>query len=509
MMTSLYTQSTTAAASRAFAPEICYQAMKAHDARFDGRFFVGVASTKIYCRPICRVKLPLFKNCSFHASAAAAESAGFRPCLKCRPELAPGFAMSEASTTLARTAARMIENSVAGVGKIDDDVSAIAARIGVTDRHLRRIFQSEFGVSPVQYMQTQRLLLAKRLLTDTKLAVADVAFASGFSSVRRMNALFAERYGFAPTRLRKETGNESQSASFFTFNLAYRPPFDWDWMLSFFEKRAIPGVEAVREGVYRRVLRIAREDEVPITSWLQIKHAAARHSLEVMLAPAFAPVIASVLAHVKRVFDLHCDPTEISLALGKCAKNSPGLRLPGAFDGFELAVRAVLGQQVTVKAARTLATRFVATHGEMIAFDHTTPFNDLSFAFPSAAKVATLTQDDIAKLGIVSARANAIIAIAQKIARGELDLSPNASLEKTSAALQSIKGIGPWTAQYIAMRALSWPDAFPPQDVAILNALNLPNTAQGQREADAMAEAWRPWRSYAVMHLWKSLETPQ
>jgi AraC family transcriptional regulator, regulatory protein of adaptative response / DNA-3-methyladenine glycosylase II len=506
MLSSLYNETAIKKSSADFTPEACYQAMKAHDARFDGRFFVGVSSTKIYCRPICRVKLPLFKNCSFHPSAAAAESAGFRPCLKCRPELAPGFAASEASTKLARTAARMIEDAVAGVGKFNDDVEVIAARVGVTDRHLRRIFQTEFGVAPVQYAQTQRLLLAKRLLTDTKLPVTDVAFASGFSSVRRMNALFSERYGFAPTRLRKVADVVPQNAQFFTFNLSYRPPYDWEWMLSFFGKRAIPGVEAVVDSAYRRILRFERASETAITCWLQVKHAPQKHSVEVTLSPAFAPVIAGVLAHVKRVFDLHADPAEISMSLDKLAMHSPGLRLPGAFDGFELAVRAVLGQQVTVKAARTLATRFVAAHGEAIQFDIAPPFDDLNFAFPTAAKVATLTQDDIAKHGIVSARANAIVAIAKKIVDGELDLSANASLEAASVALQSIKGIGPWTAHYVAMRALSWPDAFPPQDVALLNALDLPNTAKGQREADALAEAWRPWRSYAVMHLWKSLE---
>jgi AraC family transcriptional regulator, regulatory protein of adaptative response / DNA-3-methyladenine glycosylase II len=510
MFSSLYKQSAQTQrenSSHEFVPEVCYQAMKSHDARFDGRFFVGVRTTKIYCRPICRVKTPLLKNCTFHASAAAAESAGFRPCLKCRPELAPGFAASEASATLARTAARLIEDAVSGVGTFDGDLTAIADRVGVTDRHLRRIFHSEYGVSPVQYAQTQRLLLAKRLLTDTALPVADVAFASGFSSVRRMNTLFAVRYGFAPTRLRKEAEVAPHGAKFFTFNLSYRPPYDWDWVLAFFEKRAIPGVEAVVDGAYRRILRFARAGDTEVTCWLQVKHAPQKNSLEVTLSPAFAPVIAGVLAHVKRVFDLHADPVEISAALGTLAKNANGVRLPGAFDGFELAVRAVLGQQVTVKAARTLATRFVAVHGEAIAFDIAPPFDDLHHAFPTAAKVAALTQDDIAKLGIVSARANAIIAIAQKVANGELDLSPNASLEAASESLQSIKGIGPWTAHYIAMRALSWPDAFPPQDVALLNALDLPNTAKGQREADAMAEAWRPWRSYAVMHLWRSLET--
>ena len=497
-----------------FTPTVCYQAMKAHDTRFDGRFFVGVSSTKIYCRPICRVKLPLFKNCSFHASAAAAEAQGFRPCLKCRPELAPGFAASEASSTLARTAARLIEDAVSGIGAIDagDDVTAIADRIGVTDRHLRRIFQTEFGVSPVQYAQTHRLLQAKRLLTDTVLPVADVAFASGFSSVRRMNTLFAERYGFAPTRLRKNVVDANKvgadNAQFFTFNLSYRPPFDWTTLLAFYEKRTIPGVEAVTDGAYRRIFCFTRaSDSKVFTCWLQVKNAAKKNALEVALSPTFAPVISGVLAHVKRVFDLHADPTQISDTLGKLAKHSRGLRLPGAFDGFELAVRAVLGQQVTVKAARTLTTRFVAEFGEPVQFDIAPPFDDLNFAFPTPVRVATLTQDDIARLGIVSARANAIIAIARKVVAGELDLSPNAQMETTSSALQSIKGIGPWTAGYVAMRALSWPDAWPPQDVALLNALDLPNTAKGQREADAIAEKWRPWRSYAVMHLWKSLET--
>jgi AraC family transcriptional regulator, regulatory protein of adaptative response / DNA-3-methyladenine glycosylase II len=489
-----------------FTPTACYQAMKAHDARFDGRFFVGVTSTKVYCRPICRVRIPLLKNCTFHPSAAAAEVAGFRPCLKCRPELAPGFAATEASAKLARAAARMIEDGVAN----ELDLALLAKKVGVTDRHLRRIFSDEFGVSPIQFAQTQRLLLAKRLMTDTTMNVADVAFASGFSSVRRMNTLFAERYGFAPTRLRKVAGDEAvtrtESPKFFTFFLTYRPPYDWAIILTFLEKRAIPNVESVEGDEYRRVLRVRREGHADIVSWIRVRHIAKKCALEVTLAPAFATALPQVLATVKRVFDLHADPFEISDVLGELSKNNKGLRLPGAFDGFELALRAVLGQQVTVKAARTLATRFVATHGEAIAFDDAPPFDDLTFAFPTAEKVAALTQDDIAKLGIVSARANAIIAIAQKVASGELDLSPSAVVEDAIASLQTIKGIGPWTAHYIAMRALSWPDAFPPQDVAILNALKLPNTKAGQREADALAEAWRPWRSYAVMHLWRSLE---
>ncbi|HRE87197.1 MAG: DNA-3-methyladenine glycosylase 2 [Candidatus Accumulibacter phosphatis] len=502
-----------------FTPAACYQAMKAHDTRFDGRFFVGVSSTRIYCRPICRVKLPLFENCSFYISAAAAEAAGYRPCLKCRPELAPGFAASEASAKLAHSAARFIEDAIAGIGgPANGDavhpLSAIAARVGVTDRHLRRIFQTEFGVSPVQYAQTHRLLLAKRLLTDTALPVAEVAFASGFSSVRRMNALFSERYGFAPTRLRNtlaEAGGASaavaENTRFFTFSLAYRAPFDWPALLAFLEQRAIAGVEAVSDGSYRRILRYVRgSDAQAICGWLQVADQAHRNALQVTLSPAFAPVIAAVLSQVKRVFDVHADPWEIGAALGRLAQGASGLRLPGAFDGFELAVRAVLGQQITVAAARTLATRFVAAFAEPIEFEDRPPFTDLHVAFPTASRVATLMPAELTRLGIVAARAHALIALAQKVLAGELDLSPDADLESSCAALQSIEGIGAWTAHYIAMRALSWPDAWPPHDAGLLKALGLPNTASGWRAAEAIAEPWRPWRSYALMHLWNSQE---
>jgi AraC family transcriptional regulator, regulatory protein of adaptative response / DNA-3-methyladenine glycosylase II len=474
----------------------CYQAMKAHDTRFDGRFFVGVSSTHIYCRPICRVRLPMQKNCTFHPSAAAAEAAGFRPCLRCRPELAPGFAATEASAKLARTAARMIEDGVAN----DVDLSSVAQKIGVTDRHLRRIFSEEFGVSPVQYAQTHRLLLAKRLLTDTRLAVAEVAFASGFSSVRRMNTLFAERYGFSPTRLRKE-GKENDApdqTDALTFVLPYRPPYDWARVLAFFEMRAIPGVESVADGAYRRVIRVADAR----IGWLEVSDLPKRNALQLHFSSQLASSTQAVLSRTKQVFDVAADPQEIALALGELATGAHGLRLPGAFDGFELAMRAILGQQVTVKAARTLATRFVDAFGEPVE----TPFAALTRAFPLPAKVATLTRDDIGRLGIVGARAEAMIAIAQAVSSTALVLSGGTEPVQAIEALRAIKGIGPWTAHYIAMRALAWPDAWPPQDVALLNAMNLPNTAKGQREADVMAEAWRPWRSYAVLHTWRKLE---
>ena len=479
-------------------PDACYQALKSHDARFDGHFFVGVATTGVYCRPVCRVRLPKRENCSFHPSAAAAEAAGFRPCLRCRPELAPGFAATEAGAKLARAAARMIEDGVA----TEVDLPTVARRIGVTGRHLRRLFADEFGVSPVRYAQTHRLLLAKRLLTDTHLPVAEVAFASGFSSVRRMNGLFAERYGFSPTRLRKESGEQGASAAIdgLAFALPYRPPYDFGRVLAFFAARAIPGVEAVSGDTYRRTVRVGNGGR----GWLEVSHLPGRHALQLRFAAPLAAASQELLARTRQVFDLGADPAEIASVLGTLAAGAEGLRLPGAYDAFELVLRAILGQQVTVKAARTLATRFVDAFGAPVA----TPFEGLARIFPLPARVAGLTRDDIASLGIVGQRAEAMIAVARAVDSGELVLDGTRDTEWMIDVLCRIRGIGPWTAHYIAMRALAWPDAWPPKDVAILKALGLPVTARGQREADALAEVWRPWRSYAVLHAWRRLEPP-
>jgi AraC family transcriptional regulator, regulatory protein of adaptative response / DNA-3-methyladenine glycosylase II len=476
-----------------------YRAMQARDARFDGVFFVGVRTTKIYCRPICRVKLPLEKNCTFHVSAAAAERAGFRPCLKCRPECAPGFAAWEGSATLARAAARMMESGEFA------SVESIAKKLGVTSRHLRRIFEAEHGVSPIRFAQTQRLLLAKQLLTESRLSVTDVAFASGFASVRRMNALFAAQYGFSPSRLRRDAGDESFAADDgLTLRVSYRPPYDWVSLLAFLAQRTIPGVEHASNDRYCRVLRLKTSSGADVIGWISVTPIA--NALQVTLSPSLVPECARVLALVKRVFDVNAHPDLIAKQLGAIAKSAPGLRVPGAFDGFELAVRAVLGQQVTVAAARTLATRLVNAFGEALR-DEARGFPDtLTRTFPQAHTLAQCETGDVAQLGIVRARADAIIALAKEVASGRLDLSPTTSFEEASEKMQAIKGIGPWTAQYIAMRALSWPDAFPPRDVAILNALDLPNTSAGQRAADALAQRWQPWRSYAVLHLWKSLE---
>ncbi|MCA0175103.1 MAG: helix-turn-helix domain-containing protein [Proteobacteria bacterium] len=472
-------------------PHVCYAALAAHDARFDGRFFVGVTSTGIYCRPVCRVRLPKAAHCTFHAHAAAAEAAGFRPCLKCRPELAPGFGQTEAGDALARAAARLIDEGWA--------LPDVATRVGVTERHLRRLFANAFGVAPVQYAQTQRLLLAKRLLTDTALPVAEVAVASGFASTRRLQALFQSRYGLAPSRLRR-TGSALQDEGL-TLRLAYRPPYDWPRLLGFLARRTIPGVEAVvgegEAATYQRTVRIGRT-----SGWLTVAHEPARQALRVMVAPGLAPHTAALLARLRRQFDVGAEPQAIAAVLGPLAEGAEGLRLPGAFDGFELAVRAVLGQQVTVAAARTLASRFAAAFGTPLA----TPHAALHGLFPDAHTVARQGRDAVARLGIVAQRADAILALARAVADDTLRLDAGADPAQTMAALQAVPGIGPWTAHYIAMRALAWPDAWLPADVALLNAQGLPRTAAGQRESLARAEAWRPWRSYAVLHTWRQLE---
>ncbi len=472
-------------------PGQCYRALLSHDTRFDGRFFVGVATTRIYCRPVCTAKTPLARNCSFFPSAAAAEARGFRPCLRCRPELAPGYAVVDANARLAQSAAGLIED-----GRLaEESLAELAGTLGVTDRHLRRVFQQAFGVAPVEYAQTQRLLLAKRLLTDTGLPVIDVAMASGFASLRRFNDLFRTRYRMTPGDLRRTAAKDSPSQTL-SFDLAYRPPYDWDAMLSFLERRAIAGVESVERSRYLRTVRVAARGES--TGWISVAPSPRRAALRVAVSASLANALPLVLGRVKHLFDLSCHPEEIGAALGAVAKRHPGLRLPGTIDGFEVAVRAILGQQVTVKAASVIAARFSHAFGAPIV----TPHASLTTLFPRAADIAALEPARIAERGIVRTRARAIVHLAREVAGGRLRLDPSADVDATIAALDALPGVGPWTAQYIAMRALAWPDAFPHPDVAVLKAMNESRAAA----ALATAESWRPWRAYAVLHLWKSLE---
>ena len=449
----------------------------------------------IYCRPVCTVKPPKRENCRFYPSAAAAETDGYRPCLRCRPELAPGNASVDAVSRLAQAAASLMEDCTLDEAGID----SVAAQLGITDRHLRRAFGAEFGVSPVQFAQTQRLLLAKRLLTDTVLPVTEVAFASGFGSVRRFNALFKQRYRLRPSQLRgqqRQHASASGAADVLNFELSFRPPYDWPAVSAFLGARTVAGVESVEGGCYRRSARISVGDKEH-RGWIEVSMSPKKAALRVTLSASLAKALPPVLSRVKALMDLVCHPAEVAQALGAMARRHPGLRVPGAFDGFEVAVRAILGQQVSVAAARTVAGRFAVAFGDPIA----TPFATLTTVFPTAQSIADLPYGRIARLGMPGARARTIIALARAVADGELVLMPNADIEATLAQLRALPGVGEWTAQYIAMRSLAWPDAFPHTDLGVMKAL-------GETEAKrvlAAGEAWRPWRAYAVMHLWQSL----
>lgn len=471
----------------------CYRALRARDARFDGRFFVAVSSTRIYCRPICTVKPPRPEHCRFYPSAAAAEVAGFRPCLRCRPELAPGNASVDATTRVAQAAASLIEDRTLEA----EGLAAIAGRLGITDRHLRRAFSAEFGVSPIEFAQTQRLLLAKRLLTDTGLPVTEIAFASGFGSVRRFNALFKQRYRLQPGQLRQRLNGEAvHIGDVLNFELSFRPPYDWPAVSAFLGAQAIAGVEMFEGTCYRRTARIASAGQ-DYVGWIEVGLSANKPALRVAVSASLALVLPPVLSRVKALMDLSCNPAEVAAALGRLASRRPGLRVPGAFDGFEVAVRAILGQQVAVAAARTLAGRFAAALGDPIE----TPFAALTIVFPTAARVADTPPGLIARLGLPAARARTIVALARLVADGDLMLLPNADLDATLERLRALQGVGEWTAQYIAMRALAWPDAYPHTDLGVMRAL-------GERDARRVleaGEAWRPWRAYAVMHLWNAM----
>ncbi len=475
-------------------PDRSYQALVSRDARFDGRFFVGVSSTGIYCRPICRARRPKRENCTFYASAAAAEGSGFRPCLLCRPELAPGNSLMDSSSQLAQRVALALQSA----SEHEESLEALAARFGVTERHVRRVFKAQFGVSPIEFLQTQRLLTAKRLLTDTGMPLSEVAWASGFSSLRRFNALFQERYRMKPSDLRK--GHKAADpAEGFCFRLPYRPPYDGPGMLGFLGLRAIPGLESCDGTTYRRTVALDSRGR-RFQGWISARFLPSASALEVVLSPSLGPVIPSVLARLSHLFDLGGQPQDVSARLGSLADAHPGLRVPGVMDGFEIAVRAVLGQQVTVKAARTLAMRVLEVFGDPVQ----TPFEDLRWTFPSAERMAAVLPEELGALGILRTRSTTIQALARAVAGKELRLEPGVDVDAAVQALTALPGIGEWTAQYIAMRALAWPDAFPATDHGVRSALPGLSTAG----IKLRAEAWRPWRGYAVMHLWASLEEP-
>jgi AraC family transcriptional regulator, regulatory protein of adaptative response / DNA-3-methyladenine glycosylase II len=473
--------------------DVRYRAMRARDRRFDGTFFVGVRTTRIYCRPVCRARLPQQRNCTFFDSAAAAEADGYRPCLRCRPELAPGRSLTDAAGRLAAAAhARITSGDMNGASVRD-----IARELCVGERQLRRAVRAEFGVSPVELAQTQRLLVAKQLLTDTDLPVPRIAFASGFSSLSRFNTLFLSRYRLSPSRLRREGRTRPSPAGGITLLFGYRPPFDWERLLAFLRSRAIPGIDTADATSYTRTIRIGAH-----AGWFTVRHAdAGRATVAVDVAESLVPVLMPLRAGVRRLLDLDAEPALVAehfagdVVLDPLVAQWPGLRLPGAVDGFEIAVRAVLGQQVSVAAARTLNGRLHAQYGEPIRA--VAGLDRLPVAAETVASVppAMLSR----KIGIPLARARTLTALAQSVVCGDVTFAPTTDVPGALQALQRIRGIGPWTAEYIAMRAFHWPDAYPATDLGVRRAL---------RGADPVraAERWRPWRAYAVLYLWTSLE---
>ncbi|QIM50958.1 DNA-3-methyladenine glycosylase 2 family protein [Hydrogenophaga crocea] len=480
-----------------------YLALCTRDARFDGRFFTGVTSTGIYCRPVCSVRTPRRGNCRFFEFAAQAERAGFRPCLRCRPELAPQsrtWSTQDAAELLVQHASRLLDDPAQWAGEDGPAMQRLAERLGVSDRHLRRVFEARLGVSPLQVLHTRRLLAAKQLLTDTALPITAVAQASGFSSLRRFNAALQERYGLSPTAMRRSGTPDAGSRA---VALGWRPPLDVDALLAFLGARLLPGVDAIDPAGrrYWRTLRLHTATGAH-SGWFGLRFEPERHRVWLHASDGLLPALPTLLWRVRALCDLDADPHAIDGVLGRHFPGGSGLRVPGAIDGFELAVRAVLGQQVTVAAARTLAGRLVAAFGEPIA----TPDAALNRLFPTPQALAEATPDALGALGIVRQRQAAIQALARAVAHGTLDLGPHANVTASTQALTALPGIGPWTAQYIAMRALRWPDAWPAADVALHHTLGLSGTPrERERACDTLAQAWKPWRSYAVLRAWAGL----
>jgi AraC family transcriptional regulator of adaptative response / DNA-3-methyladenine glycosylase II len=470
--------------------EACDRARLARDPRFDGRFFIAVKTTGIYCRPICPAPTSKQCNVAYYPSAAAAAEAGFRPCLRCRPETAPGTPAWLGTSATVRRALRLIHE-----GALDtESVEHLAGRLGIGPRHLHRLFVQHLGASPLAVAQTRRLHFAKHLIDDTRLAMTDIALASGFGSLRRFNDAFRNTYGRAPRDLRRARRGEVATDDALRLRLAYRPPYDWSAIRAFLATRAIPGVERVSADSYARSVSIGAKH-----GWLEVRPVPQVDALELAVHGLGAESLFGIVSRVRQMFDLTADPADVRAVLRKdplftpLLRKRPGLRVPGAWDGFEIAVRAVLGQQVSVAAARTFATRIVTAHGMPLA----APAEGLTHLFPSPE---ILAEADLSEIGLTGARAKTLNALAAAVRDGSVDF---ADAEGLRAALLEVPGIGPWTAEYVAMRGLSDPDAFPAEDLVLLRMAS-PKRPLTAKQLTQRAEDWRPWRAYAVLHLWRA-----
>jgi AraC family transcriptional regulator of adaptative response / DNA-3-methyladenine glycosylase II len=505
--------------------EVCYRALRTRDARFDGVFYTAVVSTGIYCRPVCPARTPKLENCIFMPSAAAAHAMGFRPCLRCRPEIAPGLAGWRGSANTVSRALHLIAQ-----GAFDEHgADELAERLGVGARHLRRLFERHVGATPVAVAQAHRVLFAKQLITETSLSMADIALAAGFQSIRRFNDAFAKTYGRPPSALRRAQAAAEPSRGL-TLRLGFSPPYDFAAMLEFLAARAIPGVEQVVPGVsYRRTFALGKA-----RGHVEVRAAKGHNHLIAAIASSDVSALSAIVARLRQLFDLDADVAAIDAHLARDPSlrarvlARPGLRVPGAWDSFELAVRAVLGQQISVRAATTFAGRLAGAYGLPLTAAESVPTPDAR-GLPLTAAESVPTPDarglpltaaegdaprllfptpealagaDFTQIGLTRARSATLNALAAAVARDPHALRATDQLSDTIEHLCKLPGIGPWTAHYIAMRGLREPDAFPAADLGILRALATASGRPTPKRAAEAAEAWRPWRAYATLRLW-------
>lgn len=488
-----------AAASALPSPEVCERARLSRDARFDGLFFTAVRSTGIYCRPVCPAPTPKRANVAYYGNAAAAEAAGYRPCLRCRPELSPGDGAWRRGDAAVARALKLIDDGLLA----EQPLSALAERVHLGERQLRRLFVERLGAPPIGVHGTRRLLFAKQLLTETSLPITDVALAAGFGSLRRFNTTFREAYRMAPRDLRKRPGAHDAQEGL-VLRLGYRPPYDFAAILGFMRGRALPGIEHVDDTSYARAV-------LPDAAWLRVSEwPGGEHALRLELHGVPPGRLIEVVNRVRRMFDLDADPQAIGAVLGRSPRlapvlaSHPGVRVPSSWDGFEAAVRAIVGQQVSTAAARTIAARLAERFGTPLATPIAggTGHPALTHRFPTPA---VLADADLAGIGLTGARAATLRTVARALLDGDVDFRPERTLDDFVARWTALRGIGPWTAQYLALRALGHPDAFPAEDLMLQRAFPAESPRLGARALIARAEAWRPWRGYAAILLWRDL----
>lgn len=475
--------------------DVCYRAVEARDPRFDGRFFTCVLTTGIYCRTICPARTPLKQNCRFLPSSAAAQEAGFRPCLRCRPEISPEACAWKGTSSTVNRALHLIAD-----GALDGDggVELLAARVGIGSRQLRRLFLQHVGVTPISLAQTRRFFFAKQLIHDTRLSMTEIAMAAGFGSIRRFNAAFKALYRRSPSDLRRNRVFPSHEDSCVRLAIPYRKPYDFESILRFLQARAITGMEVAGDESYSRTFEIGNA-----LGRVEVRNQPDRNCLIASIVTDDLRSLPAVVRRVARVFDTQTDIDTVAGHLSRDPQlaslidERPGLRAPGGWDGFEVAVRAILGQQITVPGAGKLAAKLIARFGKHLP--NRVESSELSFVFPRPEALAGV---DLTMLGIPRARAAALQSLATAVVDDPKLFERAESLEAAVDRLRALPGIGEWTAHYVALRALRETDAFPHSDIGLLRGVAIGGARPKPAALLARAEQWRPWRAYAAQHLW-------